>query len=84
MLRAEECGRRRVEQHAAAIHEQHAGADLARILWLSFQKKPAAMRGAFISKERERRHELKAAELLLEASGFGLVVIDQPEEIDAG
>ena len=29
-----------------------------------------------IFKERERRSELKAAELLLEAGGFGLVVID--------
>jgi hypothetical protein len=60
-----------------------AGADLARILWVSFNKRPASrststnsMRGAFISKERERRNELKAAELLLEAGGFGLVVID--------
>jgi hypothetical protein len=53
-----------------------AGADLARILWLSFDKKPSSMRGAFISKERERRGELKAAEMLLEAGGFGLVVID--------
>jgi len=61
-----------------------AGADLARILWVSFDKKSAlarsaftnSMRSAFISKERERRVELKAAELLLEAGGFGLVVID--------
>jgi hypothetical protein len=60
-----------------------AGADLARILWLSFSKQPASMRSAFvvqqrerIPKERERRNELKAAELLLEAGGFGLVVID--------
>jgi hypothetical protein len=60
-----------------------AGADLTRILWLSFGKKASSMRGAFIAqprelftKERERRNELKAAELLLEAGGFGLVVID--------
>jgi len=53
-----------------------AGADLARILWLCFAKKPASSRSVFISKERERRNELKAAELLLEAGGFGLVVID--------
>ncbi len=53
-----------------------AGADLARILWLSFGKKVSPTRGAFISKERERRNELKAAEMLLEAGGFGLVVID--------
>ncbi len=61
-----------------------AGADLARILWLSFQKKPSqarsasinSTRNAFITKERERRSELKAAELLLAAGGFGLVVID--------
>jgi hypothetical protein len=60
-----------------------AGADLARILWLCFGRKPSSMRGAFITqplerftKERERRNELKAAELLLEAGGFGLVVID--------
>jgi hypothetical protein len=60
-----------------------AGADLARILWVSFNKRPPSrstsmdsVRGAFISKERERRNELKAAELLLEAGGFGLVVID--------
>jgi hypothetical protein len=52
-----------------------AGADLARILWVSFSKQPAATRG-FITKERERKNELKAAELLLEAGGFGLVVID--------
>ncbi|HLI79425.1 MAG TPA: hypothetical protein VKV03_05550 [Candidatus Binataceae bacterium] len=53
-----------------------AGADLARILWVSFQKKPTSTHGAFIAKERERRSELKAAEMLLEAGGFGLVVID--------
>jgi len=61
-----------------------AGADLARILWLSFSKKPAqarsasinSMRSAFVTREHERRNELKAAELLLEAGGFGLVVID--------
>jgi hypothetical protein len=69
-----------------------AGADLARILWVSFNKKPGlarsafinsarsastySMRPGFITKERERRNELKAAELLLEAGGFGLVVID--------
>ncbi len=53
-----------------------AGADLARIMWVSFAKKPASSRGGFISKERERRNELKAAEMLLEAGGFGLVVID--------
>src|SRR5580698_11137986 len=66
-----------------------AGADLARILWLSFEK-PASTRSGFtsrererfarelerFSKERERRIELKAAELLLEAGGFGLVVVD--------
>jgi recA bacterial DNA recombination protein len=53
-----------------------AGADLERILWLCFKKQPTSRHGAFISKERERRNELKAAELLLEAGGFGLVVID--------
>ena len=60
-----------------------AGADLARILWLSFHQKPASTRSGFMSqprerfsRERERRIELKAAELLLEAGGFGLVVID--------
>jgi len=53
-----------------------AGADLARILWVSFQKKPPLARSGFINKERERRNELKAAEMLLEAGGFGLVVID--------
>jgi hypothetical protein len=53
-----------------------AGADLARILWLSFTKKPSSTRGGFVAKERERRLELKAAEMLLEAGGFGLVVID--------
>jgi len=54
-----------------------AGAGLARIMWVSFNKKPtSSIRGAFISKERERRIELKAAELLLAAGGFGLVVID--------
>ena len=53
-----------------------AGADLARIMWVSFAKKPASSRGGFITKERERRNELKAAEMLLEAGGFGLVVID--------
>jgi hypothetical protein len=53
-----------------------AGADLARILWVSFDKKPASFRTGFIHKERERRSELKAAELLLEAGGFGLVVVD--------
>jgi hypothetical protein len=57
-----------------------AGADLARILWVSFAKKPErsieAPRRTFINKERERRNELKAAELMLEAGGFGLVIID--------
>jgi hypothetical protein len=53
-----------------------AGADLARIMWVSFGKKLVSSRGGFITKERERRNELKAAELLLEAGGFGLVVID--------
>jgi len=53
-----------------------AGADLARIMWVSFPKKPAFSRGGFVNKERERRIELKAAELILEAGGFGLVVID--------
>ena len=53
-----------------------AGADLARILWLSFSKKPASMRSAIHTREHERQTELKAAELLLEAGGFGLVVID--------
>src|ERR1700683_487688 len=53
-----------------------AGAELARILWVSFEKKAVSSRSAFITKERERRIELKAAELLLEAGGFGLVVID--------
>ena len=53
-----------------------AGADLARILWVSFEKKAPSSRSTFIYKERERRVELKAAELLLEAGGFGLVVID--------
>src|SRR5580704_12690005 len=59
-----------------------AGADLARIMWVSFATQAAASRGgfisrgSFISKERERRNELKAAEMLLEAGGFGLVVID--------
>jgi hypothetical protein len=53
-----------------------AGADLARILWVSFEKKMPSSRGTFMNKERERRIELKAAEVLLEAGGFGLVVID--------
>ena len=53
-----------------------AGADLARILWVSFEKKTYSTRSGFIAKERERRSELKAAEMLLEAGGFGLVVID--------
>ena len=53
-----------------------AGAELARILWVSFEKKPPSARTDFMSKEHERRIELKAAELLLEAGGFGLVVID--------
>jgi hypothetical protein len=53
-----------------------AGAELARIMWVSLPKKPASSRGGFINKERERRIELKAAELILEAGGFGLVVID--------
>ncbi len=53
-----------------------AGADLARIMWVSFARKTASSRGGFIFKERERRNELKAAEMLLEAGGFGLVVID--------
>src|SRR6202050_589778 len=52
-----------------------AGAELARILWVSFEKKAVSSRSAFITKERERRIELKAAELLLEAGGFGLGVI---------
>ena len=56
------------------------GADLARILWVSFAKRPErsidAPRRTFINKERERRNELKAAELMLEAGGFGLVIID--------
>jgi hypothetical protein len=53
-----------------------AGADLARILWLSFGKKFSSMPGSFNIKERERRRDLKASEMLLEAGGFGLVVID--------
>ena len=53
-----------------------AGADLARLLWVSFQKNARSTRSGFIAKERERRIELKAAEMLLEAGGFGLVVID--------
>jgi len=53
-----------------------AGADLSRILWLSFDKKFSSMPGTFNLKERERRRDLKASELLLEAGGFGLVVID--------
>ena len=58
-----------------------AGADLARILWVSFAKRTNtktadAARRTFINKERERRNELKAAELILEAGGFGLVIID--------
>jgi hypothetical protein len=53
-----------------------AGADLARILWVSFEKKAPSSRSTLVYKERERRSELKAAELLLEAGGFGLVVID--------
>ncbi len=53
-----------------------AGADLARLLWVSFAKKTNSTRSGFITKERERRGELKAAEMLLEAGGFGLVVID--------
>ncbi len=53
-----------------------AGADLARILWLCFAKKPTLARSPFITKERERRYELKAAEMLLGAGGFGLIVID--------
>src|ERR1022692_1966233 len=31
-----------------------AGADLARILWLSFNKQPALARSAFIAQQRER------------------------------
>jgi len=53
-----------------------AGADPARILWVSFANKPDALHRGFISPQRERRNELKAAELVLEAGGFGLVVID--------
>jgi len=80
-----------------------AGANLARILWLSFPKKTApmirpasffdgnshddnlAMRNASrarmandrgLSNGRGSKRELKAAELLLEAGGFGLVIID--------
>jgi hypothetical protein len=53
-----------------------AGADLARILWVSFRRKSDSMRTAFISRQRERRGEFKAAEMLLEAGGFGLVIID--------
>ncbi|HVN27252.1 MAG TPA: hypothetical protein VMT64_02130, partial [Candidatus Binataceae bacterium] len=51
-----------------------AGVDPARILWVSFDKKASSR--TFMNKERERRIELKAAELLLEAGGFGLVIID--------
>lgn len=49
-----------------------AGADLARILWLGFDQ------NAHGDSPRRRRHarELKAAELILEAGGFGLLVID--------
>ncbi len=53
-----------------------AGADLTRLLWVSFAKKTYSTRSGFMAKERERRGELKAAEMLLEAGGFGLVVID--------
>src|SRR3984893_1434839 len=49
-----------------------AGADLARILWLSFEKKLASTHTSYNVRSRERRSELKAAELLLEAGGFGL------------
>ena len=49
-----------------------AGADLTRILWLGFDPNAPA------NSTRRRRHsrELKAAELILEAGGFGLLVID--------
>ena len=74
-----------------------AGANLARILWLSFPKKTApvirpasffdghfqddnlAMRNASRARlfnDRGYKRELKGAELLLEAGGFGLVIID--------
>ena len=53
-----------------------AGAEPTRILWVSFAKKAPSSHRTFINKERERRIELKAAEMLLEAGGFGLVVID--------
>jgi hypothetical protein len=53
-----------------------AGADLARILWVSFETRHVSTRTSYNIRSRERRSELKAAELLLEAGGFGLVVID--------
>ncbi len=53
-----------------------AGAELARILWVSFEKRRDSTRTSYNIRSRERRSELKAAELLLEAGGFGLVVID--------
>jgi hypothetical protein len=53
-----------------------AGADLARILWVSFDQRRDSTRTSYNIRSRERRSELKAAELLLEAGGFGLVVID--------
>jgi hypothetical protein len=49
-----------------------AGADLSRILWLGFD--PNA-RADSIQRRRHSR-ELKAAELILDAGGFGLLVID--------
>ncbi len=53
-----------------------AGADLSRILWVGFSQKLNSTHSGARTSARERGRQLKAAELLLEAGGFGLVVID--------
>ncbi|MGH7781634.1 MAG: hypothetical protein ACREQR_17610, partial [Candidatus Binataceae bacterium] len=52
-----------------------AGVDLARVLWASIPREITRARPASSRSSREGRI-LKAAEMVLEAGGFGLVVID--------
>jgi len=53
-----------------------AGVDLSRLLWISARDGNPLRRNAATPFERRRLAILKAAELVLDAGGFGVVVID--------